>query len=190
MLDEIFARYQQISDITRQDWDAVIVGMNKRKLEKGEIFIRPEDPSHTFALVLEGVSRHYYVGNDGKEWTKAFTGAGELMGVYAEMLQKRLSRTFIEAVTPMLIMQGGARELKLMEAPAWGKLWRTLAEEHFIKKENREYEFLKYDAAQRYQAYMTTYAHLDSKIPRKHVASYLGITPQALSRMGNEKSDR
>lgn len=185
MLDQFFARYTEIADISRQDWDEILHGMNERTLSKGEIFIHPDDSSSTFALILNGVGRHYYVDNDGKEWTKTFTGPGEILGAYAEMLQNRPSRTFVEAVTEMTILQGGKRELKLMEKPAWDKLWRRLAEQHFIKKENREYEFLKYDASERYQAYMQTFAHLDQFIPRKHVASYLGITPQALSRIGN-----
>lgn len=183
MYEELFRRYQQLGDITLDDWQQVTSGMHIKELEKGETFMAPGDSSATFALIIQGVGRHYYVDNDGKEWTKSFAGPGDLLGAYAEMLQAHPSRTFIEAVTDIKMLQGGKRELDLMQAPVWNKLWRRLAEDHFIKKENREYEFLKYDAAARYQAYLGTYAHLDAKIPRKHVASYLGITPQALSRL-------
>jgi CRP-like cAMP-binding protein len=186
MLDQLFEGYCQICDITREHWDQVVSGMSHQQLEKGQVFLRPDDSSDDFALILGGVSRHYYVGDDGKEWTKSFSGPGDLMGAYAEMLQGHCSRTFIEAITPMQILQGGKRELTLMQAPQWEKLWRRLAEDHFIKKENREYEFLKFDARMRYESYMKIYAHLDQYIPRKYVASYLGITPQALSRLNRE----
>lgn len=183
MTDQLFTRYQLLGSISKIDWDNVTKSMHTRKLARGEFFMRPGDCAHNFALIVEGVGRHYYVGDDGKEWTKSFAGPSDLFGAYAEMLQQQESRTFIEAITPMKILQGSKRELDLMQAPAWEKLWRRLAEDHFIKKENREYEFLKFDAAGRLEAYMKTYAHLDAQIPRKYVASYLGITPQALSRL-------
>lgn len=183
MYDELFKRYQAVGGISQGDWQEVVATMHTKTLSKAEFFLRPGDSSHTFALILEGVGRHYYVDDEGKEWTKSFAGPGDLLGAYAEILQQQDSRTFIEAITPMKILQGGKRELELMQKAAWNSLWRKLAEDHFIKKENREYEFLKYDASKRYQSYLQTYAHLDALIPRKYVASYLGITPQALSRM-------
>ncbi len=183
MYEDFFKRYQGVTPVERQLWDEVTNGMKAKSLTKGDIFLRPGDASTTFAIILDGVGRHFYVGDDGKEWTKSFAGPGDLLGAYAEMLQSEVSRTFIEAITPMKVLQGGATQLKLMKKPEWSNLWRKLAEEHFIKKENREYEFLKYDAAKRYQSYLNYYSHLDQYIPRKYVATYLGITPQALSRL-------
>lgn len=188
MYETFFKRYQGVTPVDRDCWDHVAKGMKLKQLAKGEIFLRPGESSKTFAIILEGVGRHYYVGDDGKEWTKSFAGPGDLLGAYAEMLQKLDSRTFIEALTPMRILQGGKSQLDLMDQPEWSGLWRKLAEEHFIKKENREYEFLKFDAAKRYESYLMTYQHLDQYIPRKYVATYLGITAQALSRLS--KSER
>tara|TARA_R110002049_G_scaffold155007_1_gene319815 strand:+ start:773 stop:1339 length:567 start_codon:yes stop_codon:yes gene_type:complete len=187
MYEEFFKRYQGVDPVDRDLWNEAASGMKLKNLTKGEIFLRPGDSSSTFAIILDGVGRHFYVGDDGKEWTKSFAGPGDLLGAYAEMLQKLDSRTFIEALTPMKVLQGGKLQLDLMSKPEWSSLWRKLAEEHFIKKENREYEFLKYDAAKRYESYLSYYSHLDQFIPRKYVATYLGITPQALSRLN--KSD-
>tara|TARA_R110000868_G_scaffold136049_1_gene348784 strand:+ start:8343 stop:8906 length:564 start_codon:yes stop_codon:yes gene_type:complete len=183
MYDELFQKYQHIGGISNDDWTKVVSTMHVKSLDKAQIFLRPGDSSDTFALILDGVGRHYYVDDQGKEWTKSFAGPGDLLGAYAEMLQGLESRTFIEAISGMKIIQGGKRELELMRTVAWANLWRKLAEDHFIKKENREYEFLKFDAAARYQSYLHYYQHLDHLIPRKFVASYLGITPQALSRI-------
>lgn len=183
MYEEFFKRYQGVTPVTLECWDQVASGMKIKTLAKGEIFLSPGESSKTFAIILDGVGRHYYVGDDGKEWTKSFAGPGDLLGAYAEMLQGLDSRTFIEALTPMKILQGGKTQLDLMNEPQWSSLWRKLAEDHFIKKENREYEFLKFDAAKRYDSYLKTYKHLDKSIPRKYVATYLGITPQALSRL-------
>lgn len=183
MYEDFFKRYQGVTPVTRECWDQVASGMKVKTLTKGEIFLSPGESSKTFAIIIDGVGRHYYVGDDGKEWTKSFAGPGDLLGAYAEMLQGLDSRTFIEALTPMKVLQGGKSQLDQMSEPQWSGLWRKLAEDHFIKKENREYEFLKFDAAKRYESYLNTYKHLDQYIPRKYVATYLGITPQALSRL-------
>ena len=183
MYDDLFVKYQRLGNFTISDWDRVAASMTVKNLEKGEVFLRPGDSSENFALIFEGVGRHYYVENDGKELTKSFAGPGDFLGAYAELLQGLESRTFIEAITPMKILKGSKRELEMMKAPEWDQVWRRLAEAHFIKKENREYEFLKLDALGRYEAYLRQYEHIDELIPRKYVASYLGITPQALSRL-------
>lgn len=181
MLEELYANYRAL--VSKSDWDEIVQGMKVRTLNKGEVFIQPNDSSRIFALVSDGVARHYYVDKHGREWTKIFAGPGDILGVYAELLQNRPARSFVEAITPMKIVQGGEREFQLLEKPVWDKVWRLIAQEFLMKKEAREFQFLRLDAQARYIYYKKKFAHLDNVIPRKHVASYLRITPQSLSRL-------
>lgn len=58
-------------------------------------------------------------------------------------------------------------------------------EQLYIKKETREAEFLLDDAETRYQRFQSSYPGLEERLTQYHVASYLGITPVALSRIRN-----
>ena len=73
--------------------------------------------------------------------------------------------------------------------PCWNELGRKIAENFFIVKEQREYEFLLLDAKARYLNFIHDYADLTERIPQYHIAAYLGITPVSLSRVINSTKD-
>ncbi|MDE2430636.1 MAG: Crp/Fnr family transcriptional regulator, partial [Burkholderiales bacterium] len=60
---------------------------------------------------------------------------------------------------------------------------RQLLEWHIVRKEQRERELLTMTPEQRYQAFLTSYPQLSSRIQLRDVAHYLGVTPEALSRI-------
>ena len=61
--------------------------------------------------------------------------------------------------------------------------YNRLLENMFIKKEEREYAFVQHSAEQRYLNFITNNPQLPEKIPLKMIASHIGITPIALSRI-------
>jgi CRP-like cAMP-binding protein len=67
--------------------------------------------------------------------------------------------------------------------PAWERLRRLAMERLFLEKEQREKDFLTLDATARYQAFLEREPGLASRVALHHVASYLGMTPVALSRI-------
>jgi CRP-like cAMP-binding protein len=69
------------------------------------------------------------------------------------------------------------------ETPEWQTFRLALLEKGFAKKEKREREFLLLDAAERYQSFLQEYPGLEGRIQQHLIASYLGITPVALSRI-------
>jgi CRP-like cAMP-binding protein len=58
-----------------------------------------------------------------------------------------------------------------------------VTERLYLLKSEREYELLALDAEQRYRAFQARYPGLEARVTQRHVASYLGITPEHLSRL-------
>jgi len=65
----------------------------------------------------------------------------------------------------------------------WQEVAARYAEMLFAEKERREREFLSDDAATRYRTFLADSPDLESRLPQYFIASYLGITPVALSRI-------
>ncbi|MNG38637.1 hypothetical protein D3C84_1264130 [compost metagenome] len=58
-----------------------------------------------------------------------------------------------------------------------------MAESLYVKKERREMQLLTLSAEDRYRSFLEEFGALEKKIPQYYIASYLGITPVALSRI-------
>lgn len=65
----------------------------------------------------------------------------------------------------------------------WQKLGRKLAEFLYLRKEDRDIAFLSQTAEQRYVALTAQFPAQLGTVPQHHLASYLGLTPESLSRL-------
>ncbi len=157
----------------------------EERLAKGAFFTRPGEAVDRVAIVLEGLMRHYYVDAKGRESVKAFRGPLEFSGPYAELISGRPSRTFIQALSPAKLLCLGWSKLQQAAdgSPELQRVLRRFAEAQFVAKEQREYEFLQLTAEERYQQFCRERAEHLSHVPLHQIASYIGITPVALSRI-------
>jgi CRP-like cAMP-binding protein len=129
--------------------------------------------------------RHYYVDSRGRESVKAFRGPGEFSAPYAEIILRKPSRTFIQALAPTELLTFDVTRFDALaeDSLELQRLARRFVEQHFVAKEQREYEFLQLSAEERYRQFCAERPEHLSHIPQHQVASYIGITPVALSRI-------
>ena len=74
----------------------------------------------------------------------------------------------------------------LLSAKEWNDLLLRIYENLVIKKEKREADFLLLNARQRYEKFLLDYEMIEDVVTNYHIASYLGITDVALSRIRKE----
>jgi CRP-like cAMP-binding protein len=181
----LYARLTQLGSMTPASFASFLVIAEERTLEKQAFFCQPGEPVRHFAIVLEGLVRHYYVDAKGRESVKAFRGPGEFSAPYAELIQQKPSRTFIQALAPtrLLTFEAARFEVLAENSLEVHRMARRFVEQHFVTKEQREYEFLQLSAEERYRQFCAERPEHLSHIPQHQVASYIGITPVALSRI-------
>jgi CRP-like cAMP-binding protein len=183
------AHVARLAPLGDEDWAALAAVATPLQLERGEHLLRDGDPATRVAVVLEGLLRHYYVDARGREAIKAFRGPLDVSAPYAEILLGRPSRTHIQALVPTRLVTFDARALDALAARslALGTLARRFVELHFVMKEQREFEFLQLSAEERYRRFCAERPEHLADIPLHQVASYIGITPVALSRIRARK---
>jgi CRP-like cAMP-binding protein len=182
----------KLTSVPEGEWPKLERNLSPVSLKRGDFLVRPGEDPHRAAVVLKGLLRCYYVDRDGREATKAFRGPKEIVAAYSEMLQGIPSRTNIQAVEDCELLVVDFRRIVSLydQHPCWQRLGRRIAEEHFIQKEQREFEFLQLSALERYRLFQERYPGLSARIPQYHIASYLGITAVALSRLKAGGSSR
>lgn len=99
------------------------------------------------------------------------------------------ARFFIEALENAEVLQINkeAFEKLLIEIPKLERWFRILLQNALISSENRIDYKLSLSAEERYEMFLQRYPKLESRIPQKQIASYLGITPEFLSKMKSKR---
>ncbi len=169
----------------KSEMDAFLELFKMRPLQRGEFFLDAGDQSTELAFVNAGLLRFFYQTLDGKEFNKSFLPENQFAAAYSAFLTGKPARFSIQALEDShLLVCDLSPVVKLFDHhPCWEKLGRIFAEQLYIKKETREAEFLLDDAETRYRNFQKTYPGLEDRLAQYHVASYLGITPVALSRI-------
>lgn len=182
---QLYQQFNEWAGIPAEQWLLLENKLVEKSLAKAEFLLQPGEDSQEFGMIVSGLFRLYYADKNGKEQIKAFRRAGELVGAYAEMILNIPSRTYIQAMEPSKVVMIKKEDFQPFYAkhPCWQTLGRLVAEKHFLAKEQREYEFLQLDVMERYNKFKEDFGPLMGKIPQHQIASYLGITPVALSRV-------
>ena len=158
---------------------------SKRTLEQGEYFLQAGDKSIELAFVNAGLLRFFYQTEEGKEFNKSFIPENQFATAYSAFLIDMPARFSIQALEESHLLVCNLQPVVELfdQHRCWERLGRNLAEQLYIKKEIREAEFLLDDAETRYNNFQRAYPGLEHRLAQYHVASYLGITPVALSRI-------
>ena len=144
----------------------------------------------TFALVVEGVQRGYFLTPDGGEVTVAFTYPPGYSGVPDSFFLRAPSAYTLEALTDGLVLSVDHAALSALmarhrELDQWA--WRLLATA-LAGRAKREREMLSLSAEERYGRLVRESPHLLGLVPLRYVASYLGMSPETLSRVRSGRS--
>lgn len=180
----MFADAQRMAPITAQQWEIFEGHLIERSYQHLDIVQEPGVEPTEFFIVTSGILRNFIYDKKGKEYTKTFRGHAGAIGPFPEYKEKVPVRYYIQAVTPTTALQLHYPHFEEMmdKFTEWQILGRVMAENNFIQKEYREYMLTQLSTIEKWDRFKVIFGDLTDKIPQYQVASYLGITPEALSR--------
>ena len=156
--------------------------MKKIKAKKGTLLQQKGEISSKVYLVESGLLRSYTIDEKGKEHIYMFGPENWLVADNCE--SNTPCQLFIDAIEDTIINVATKEEL-LKEGPDLNALLKRLD-----TMQNRIIMLMSSNAKERYLHFIKTYPNIIQRVPLKMVASYLGITPESLSRVRNELSKK
>ena len=188
-LSEIAARYNVPAD--REALGELVAISSFRVIAQGSLIASIGDGTGYSGLMLNGTARSYYIDSEGNDITRGFAVEGSLFmdeGLYG--YDERICMwEALEDSTVMLCETSRVKDLIRSNA-AFKDLWICLLEMSVRYKLYRENGFLVESAAERYMHFKKLYPEVCRRVPQKHIATYLGITPESLSRIRSAMQER
>lgn len=162
----------------------VIAKSKVKKLKTGEVFILEGEVAEVTAYIAKGILRAYSTV-EGEEKTILFRREGELIGSPPSMFKGMPAQETVSAVEHSLILVmdwKGFRELSIKNLQL-SKAYTRAVEEMMLDAVQRIQDFTVLTPEQRYLKFLKENKELINRVQLKHVASYIGITEQSLSRI-------
>ena len=172
-------------DIPEEQWLKLFKRGKEKTVKANEFFLLAGEVPQYIGYVVSGLLRLFYLDAEGKEVTKHFAMEHTFAISYSAFLQREESRFSIQALedTTLLLFDYQTYRDMLKSHVCWQIFARKMAELLFIIKEKREAELLMQDAQERYLHFLEDYPDMDRRVNQYHIASYLNITPESLSRI-------
>lgn len=141
-------------------------------------------------MVLQGCIRSFYCDTDNNEYTTMFAVEGWWTGDLSSFLRQSPTEYNLVAMedTYLLRLSTQQKEVLYEKLPKFERYFRILLQNRLIAVESFQSTMLALDAEENYKIFKQRYPDLEQRVPLKHIASYLGITPTYLSRLRKRKS--
>lgn len=157
-----------------------------REFQKGELFAKEGAVCNHLLFIQRGLFRYFFL-HEGRDVTKNFAvdSQNPFCTSYTSFMLQKPSEIWIEAIEPCeVFVWERSNVLPLFEEhPQWLLFAKKMADRMFCRKEQKEIEVLKCSAEERYRHFITDFPGLSQRVPQYHIASYLGIAPESLSRI-------
>lgn len=192
-IDDTFKNYLfQKSGVTEEQYAQLGSVLNFRTYKKDAILLREGEVCNSTFFVEKGLLRSFSINESGKEHIIQFAPENWFMSDRSSNYFNAPSDFFFDAIEDSEVVLIGPHFFKLASdiSPQFRQYNDRLLHNHILHLQKRVNGFLSASAEKRYLDFIDLYPDLTLRVPQWMIASYLGITPESLSRVRKELASR
>ncbi len=188
-MEELINKIKGNISLSSKAEEHVISIANQKTIRKGKILIRQGQVVKNTYFVTDGCLRSYCIDKNGKEHTLQFAIKDWWISDFIAIYNNELATLTIECITSSKVIEFKTKELDEIYSlfPEFEVFQRKNLERHVVSLHKRILNQLQMTALERYDLFLEQYPDIERYTPNYHIASYLGITQQSLSRIRAEK---
>lgn len=172
-----------------ETFDIALPYIEVRRVEKGDFVVELGKTSRYLAFVAEGFIRGYKLF-DGVESTTCLCGSNSFATSTSSFITQSPSSLALQALEPVTLVLLSHDSLQNLYAvsPFWEKVGRYIAEHEFLSMHSNSWRNSPISAHEKYLTLMSENPGIVNTVPLHYIASYIGITPETLSRIRRKLS--
>ena len=192
MFEVLFQKLDEKILLTEEEKQLCKTFFQPKRLRKKQYLLQEGDPSRYTAFVEKGMLRSYTIDNRGGEHIMQFAFEGWWIGDPYSFLTAEPSIYNIDALedAELLLLTKQSEEQMLDRIPKLEKYFRILLQNNLIATQRRIIGALSKNAEERYSELVSSCPTIPRRVPQHMMASFLGITPETLSRIRKQIAER
>ncbi len=190
--ETILKHFASYSPLNAQETTALEERLIERNIKRKQFILQEGDVCKHYTFIVRGCFKMYKADNKGNEHNLQFSTEDGWIGDMGSFYSGKKSELYIEAMEPSIILQIAKDDLFFLftHYPKFNVKFRILVENAFIRLQQRVLQNISSTAEERYVDFMANYPNLFNRISNVQIASYLGITPEFLSKIRRELASK
>jgi CRP-like cAMP-binding protein len=166
--------------------------LQSKHLERRKIYLKAGTVCKSSAFVVDGAMKSYTVDKEGKEHILSFATKDWWIADMYSYISRNPAILNIEAIadSEVLMLSYENQQLLYEKVPKFERFFRILVENSLVANQERLIDSMSSTAEERYLRFIKKYPAIPSCVPQHSIASYLGITPEFLSKIRGRLAKR
>jgi CRP-like cAMP-binding protein len=179
-------------DLTEEEFNRCTTFFTPKKIRRHQFLVQEGEVCKFFAFVNNGCLRQYTIDQKGEEHVVQFAVEDWWISDMYSALTGEPATFNIDALedSELLLLDMDAREKLCTEIVKFERFFRLLLQAHYVATQRRITASLSMSAEEQYLRLLRSLPHITQRVPQNQIASYLGITPQSLSRIRRELAEK
>ncbi|MBN9296501.1 MAG: Crp/Fnr family transcriptional regulator [Filimonas sp.] len=189
-IEPLLQYFDRLLPLDETEREMVTKLFHPRLFRKRQYLLQEGDVCSQFYFVLRGCLRMYKIDNVGNTHILQFAAENYWINDLGSFHSQKPSMLNIDAIEDTVVLQIRRDDLIHLYTHAlkFNRIFRVLTENSFVQLQERLLQNISSTAEERYQSFIDVYPHLTNRLSQVQIASFLGITPEFLSRLRNKMS--
>jgi CRP-like cAMP-binding protein len=192
MYELFFSKFNQKVSLNSEEEQFIKKHLTIKKLRKKQYLLQEGDPCKYIAFIEKGLLREYSVDEKGIEHIFQFASEGWTISDLYSFLTGEVASYNIDSVedSELVMISKSAHEELLSTSVKYETYTRLQLTGAYLSMQKRITAFISLTPEKRYTDFITAYPNIVQRVPQHMIASFLGLTPETLSRIRKKLATR
>ena len=189
-IEPLLSYFDHLIPLNKEEKELVTQKFRPRLYRKKQYVLQEGDVCMQMNFVVRGCLRMYKIDEKGGTHILQIAAENNWIADLGSFHTEKYSELNIDALEDTMVLKINRNDLisLYLQAPKFDRIFRVLIENSYVSLQKRLLQTISSTAEDRYQYFIDTYPHLVNRLPQTQIASFLGITPEFLSRLRNKRS--